>query len=110
MKRNPETMRIEERTAVGSPKGYEPGDPGADYSSTAKVVTVELGGLNNSGVGGGDGGGGPERARVLMNFGEHARELISSEIALGLLRILESEQKIQQAAGGVQWGSRHWTH
>ena len=100
MKRNPETMRIEERTAVGSTKGYEPGDPGADYSSTAKVVTVELGGLSSGGVGGGDRGGGPERARVLMNFGEHARELISSEIALGLLRMLESEHKIQQAAGG----------
>ena len=101
VKRNPETMRIEERTAVGSPKGYEPGDPGSNYSSTAKVVTVELGGLSGgSGGGGGGGGGGSERARVLMNFGEHARELISSEIALGLLRMLESEQKIQQAAGG----------
>ena len=101
VKRNPETMRIEERTAVGSPKGYEPGDPGSNYSSTAKVVTVELGGLSGGrGGGGGGGGGGSERARVLMNFGEHARELISSEIALGLLRMLESEQKIQQAAGG----------
>ena len=58
VKRNPETMRIEERTAVGSPKGYEPGDPGSNYSSTAKVVTVELGGLSGGSGGGGGGGGG----------------------------------------------------
>ena len=61
VKRNPETMRIEERTAVGSPKGYEPGDPGSNYSSTAKVVTVELGGLSGGSGGGGGGGGGAPR-------------------------------------------------
>ena len=106
MKRNPKTMRIEERTEVGSTKGFDisTGVPGRDYSSTAKMVTVELGGLSTSG-----GEVRAERARVLMNFGEHAREIITSEIALHLLKVLESEHKIRSMSGGGCSGSRHWT-
>ena len=101
VKRNPKTMRVEERTAVGSTLGYSPGEEGREYSSTAKMVTVELGGLSTRG-----GEVGPERARVLMNFGEHAREIITSEIALHILKVLESEQKIRSVSGGGALGQQ----
>ena len=101
MKRNPKTMRIEERTEVGSTEGFDLSNPGREYSSTAKMVTVELGGLSTSGS-----EVRTERARVLMNFGEHAREIITSEIALHLLKVLESERKIRSMSGGGVLGQQ----
>ena len=94
-------MRIEERTEVGSTEGFDLSNPGREYSSTAKMVTVELGGLSTSGS-----EVRTERARVLMNFGEHAREIITSEIALHLLKVLESERKIRSMSGGGVLGQQ----
>ena len=52
---------------------------GTEYNSTLKIVTVEPGGLSRDPS---------DKIRVLLNFGEHGRELITSEIALRLLRVL----------------------
>ncbi|KAK9804268.1 hypothetical protein WJX72_004083 [[Myrmecia] bisecta] len=50
-----------------------------DYSATVKVVTIEPGGLSDDHSG---------KLRLLVNFGEHGRELISSEVALMLMHYL----------------------
>ena len=52
-----------------------------EYNSTLTVVTVEPTGLTNAAAR-------ESKARLLLNFGEHGRELVSSEIALSLLRVL----------------------
>jgi Zinc carboxypeptidase len=49
------------------------------YESTMKIVTVEPGGLTNDHS---------NKARFIVNFGEHGRELISPEIGLRLLETL----------------------
>ena len=53
------------------------------YESTMKIVTVEPGGLTDNHS---------SKARIIINFGEHGRELISPEIALRLLDSLCDEQ------------------
>eukprot|EP00199_Chlamydomonas_sp_CCMP681_P000620 CAMPEP_0119105008 /NCGR_PEP_ID=MMETSP1180-20130426/3080_1 /TAXON_ID=3052 ORGANISM="Chlamydomonas cf sp, Strain CCMP681" /NCGR_SAMPLE_ID=MMETSP1180 /ASSEMBLY_ACC=CAM_ASM_000741 /LENGTH=496 /DNA_ID=CAMNT_0007089929 /DNA_START=150 /DNA_END=1637 /DNA_ORIENTATION=- len=65
---NPNTMRLEERKASDK-----------EYSISMQVVQVQLGGLvtNHS-----------TQARLFMDFGEHAREFISAELGLALLRVL----------------------
>ncbi|KAK9802611.1 hypothetical protein WJX73_002757 [Symbiochloris irregularis] len=58
---------------------YNRSDEG--YSAAMRVVTVEPGGLTS-----------PEqrqnKLRLLLNFGEHGRELVTVEVALRLLRML----------------------
>ena len=93
---HPDTMRID---TVQSTRG--------GYSSELVIVTVELGGLsdddgldgeaqNGHGVGNSMGGQGTsstnqmpntaiEKTRILYNFGEHGRELITVEVAVDLL-------------------------
>ena len=96
---HPPTLQLDEQTAEGA---------GGNYSSTLSVVTVETGGLSN------DHssklrlllvrvcarrmdaqhatharlGFSPARRPAPQNFGEHGRELISSEIGLRLLEQL----------------------
>ncbi|KAL6771740.1 CGL90 [Auxenochlorella protothecoides x Auxenochlorella symbiontica] len=53
--------------------------PDMSYNSTLRIVTVEPGGLTATHT---------DKLRILVNFGQHARELVTSEIALGLLRVL----------------------
>ena len=55
------------------------------YSTEMSVVTVSPGGLD------GDLDG---KLRILLNFGEHARELVTSELALRLLSMLGGERNI----------------
>jgi hypothetical protein len=66
--RYPGVMKIENRTAEAQ-----------GYSSTMTLVTVEPGGATADHA---------AKARLLLNFGEHGRELISSEIALLVLEAL----------------------
>ncbi|EFN56559.1 hypothetical protein CHLNCDRAFT_144224 [Chlorella variabilis] len=67
----PAMMRIDEESQTDG-----------NYTSALTVVTVEPAGLSSSHE---------NKARLLLNFGEHGRELISSEIALHLLRLLCDE-------------------
>lgn len=53
------------------------------YGTTMKIVTVEPGGLTNDHS---------NKARLIINFGEHGRELISPEIAIRLLETLCNEE------------------
>lgn len=57
------------------------------YSTAMSVVTVAPGGLL-------DGKKFDGHLRVLLNFGEHARELVSSELALRFLSMLGGERNI----------------
>lgn len=50
-----------------------------NYTSSMRIVTVEPGGLTKDHS---------KKARLVVNFGEHGRELISPEIALRLLEAL----------------------
>ncbi|KAI7845496.1 hypothetical protein COHA_001042 [Chlorella ohadii] len=65
----PATMKLSEESLTAD----------GNYSSTLTVVTVEPAGLSDAHE---------DKLRLLLNFGEHGRELISSEIALHLLRLL----------------------
>lgn len=53
------------------------------YATTMKIITVEPGGLTNDHS---------NKARLIINFGEHGRELISPEIAIRLLETLCNEE------------------
>lgn len=55
------------------------------YSTEMSVVTVSPGGWD---------GKFDDKLRVLLNFGEHARELVSSELALRFLSMLGGEHNI----------------
>jgi hypothetical protein len=55
------------------------------YSAEMSVVTVSPGGLDGEVDG---------KLRILLNFGEHARELVTSELALRVLSMLGGERNI----------------
>lgn len=92
---NPGTMKLEVVTASGDQEGFAPGKQG--YSTEVLVVTVEVGGAAADPA---------AKARVLANYGEHAREVITSEIALRLLTTLASEDGIKAAMGGGAAGDQ----
>ncbi|KAJ7109604.1 hypothetical protein O6H91_Y571400 [Diphasiastrum complanatum] len=56
------------------------------YSTEMTIVTVEPGGRRPNLE---------RRLRVLLNFGQHARELVTSEVALRLLKILAGEHDLR---------------
>eukprot|EP00884_Botryococcus_braunii_P001474 jgi/Botrbrau1/11327/Bobra.0038s0087.2 len=58
-----------------------------EYESSLEVVTVEPGGLSFDHQ---------HKYRLLLNFGEHGRELITVEMALHLLHLLADPDKIVQ--------------
>eukprot|EP00775_Hariotina_reticulata_P005541 gene5541-5777_t len=68
---HPETMKLEMRHAKDG-----------DYSADLVVITVEPGGISPSH---------PSKARLLLDFGEHGREFITSEVALRLMQVLPME-------------------
>lgn len=72
MARCPHIMRVEERKLELD-----------GYSSSMKIITIENENANDSG----------DKARLLINFGEHGRELISPEIALEMLDTLCDSDK-----------------
>ncbi|KAF6256287.1 hypothetical protein COO60DRAFT_132374 [Scenedesmus sp. NREL 46B-D3] len=76
---NPDIMKLEIRHAQ---------DEG--YKADLQVVTVELGGLTPSHT---------TKARALIDFGEHGREFISSEVGLRLLQVLADPQLLQNYTG-----------
>lgn len=92
---NPGTMKLEALTASGDAEGFAPGKQA--YATEVLVVTVEVGGPAADPAG---------KARVLANYGEHAREVITSEIALRLLTTLASEDGIKAAMGGGAAGDQ----
>ncbi|EFJ51122.1 hypothetical protein VOLCADRAFT_120495 [Volvox carteri f. nagariensis] len=55
------------------------------YDAEVKVVTIEPGGFTNRHH---------EKVRMLLDFGEHGRELISSELGLLLLKTLASREGV----------------
>ena len=87
---NPKTMRLDVIEAPPAPKkGGENEKSKSTYSPRIRVVTVEPGGLSP-----GPPGSAAEREaysnkyRLLLNYGEHGRELVSVESALVLLKDL----------------------
>jgi hypothetical protein len=58
-----------------------------NYTVTMEVVTVDWSHQHSD-------RSSRERLRVLIDFGEHARELISAEVGLRLLELLASEQQL----------------
>lgn len=56
-----------------------------NYTSDMTVVTVEPGGLT---------GNDEKKIRMLLNFGQHGRELITSEVAVRLLALLASDAEL----------------
>eukprot|EP01024_Parvocaulis_polyphysoides_P051502 TRINITY_DN50739_c0_g1_i1.p1 TRINITY_DN50739_c0_g1~~TRINITY_DN50739_c0_g1_i1.p1 ORF type:complete len:468 (+),score=48.16 TRINITY_DN50739_c0_g1_i1:183-1586(+) len=69
---NPDLMRVE------TLKGSDVAD-NKEYSAEIKVVTVELGGITDDHSG---------KMRILLNYGQHGREIITCEAALYLLDML----------------------
>eukprot|EP00951_Prasinocladus_malaysianus_P045429 scaffold604684_cov46-Prasinocladus_malaysianus.AAC.1 len=60
------------------------------YAIDMQVVTVEPAGLTDDHT---------DKIRVLLDFGEHARELVSSETGLALLRVLANQAEIAHVTG-----------
>jgi len=83
---NPLTMAIETKTAED--KGY---------AVEMQVVTVETSGLS---------GNHTNKARLLLDFGEHGREYISAELGLQLLRTLADPKMIKAVLGGGERGEK----
>mmetsp|Transcript_12451 Transcript_12451/g.33975 ORF Transcript_12451/g.33975 Transcript_12451/m.33975 type:complete len:413 (-) Transcript_12451:223-1461(-) len=81
---NPRTMKLE--TVQKEDKKYK---------STMQVVTVEPAGLSSDHA---------SKARVLIDYGEHAREFISAELGLRLLQVLADPAAVIRAVGDVQRG------
>lgn len=79
---NPDIMKMEIRHAQDG-----------DYRADIQVVTVELGGLTPAHS---------TKARVLIDFGEHGREFISSEVGLRLLQVLADPQQLRNITGPGQ--------
>lgn len=76
---NPKTMRAETKTSA---------DDG--YKVDMLVVTVELGGISNTN---------DNKQRILMDFGEHAREFVSAELGLRLMQVLANPLSLAQIFG-----------
>jgi len=76
---HPDIMKMEVRRAED--KGY---------AVEMQVVTVEVGGLS---------GDHSRKLRVLVDFGEHARELVSSETGLRLMRLLGDLDEAARVTG-----------
>ncbi|GIL82500.1 hypothetical protein Vretimale_11936, partial [Volvox reticuliferus] len=62
-----------------------------NYDVELKVVTVEPGGFSNRQG---------EKVRMLLDFGEHGRELISSELGLLLLKTLAAREGVMRVFPG----------
>ena len=60
------------------------------YASSLTVVTVEPGGIGS--------GDGSKKTRVLINYGEHGRELITVDVAIRVLRILAEVRRGEKQA------------
>lgn len=96
---NPSTMRLDTVEAPPAPKRGGSDEKSAFYSPTMRVVTVEPGGLSP-----GPPGSAAEREshadkyRLLLNYGEHGRELVTVESALALLRDLADPSLSRAAA------------
>lgn len=96
---NPRTMRLDVIEAPPAPSKRGAGDKKPLYSPTLRVVTVEPGGLSP-----GPPGSAAEREsyankyRLLLNYGEHGRELVTVESALVLLRDLADPNLSRAAA------------
>ncbi|KAI8475262.1 MAG: hypothetical protein J3K34DRAFT_485836 [Monoraphidium minutum] len=83
---NPATMRSTvERAADG------------DYAVEVMVVEVDPGGLSTSRS---------DKVRLLLDFGEHGREYISSEVGLAFLGALANSSALDAAAGGARRAAR----
>jgi hypothetical protein len=87
---NPRTMRLE--TVSAEDEGY---------SADMAIVTVETAGLSDGGSSSGSssgekdskdnkssGGDWQKKVRLLLDFGEHGREFVTSEVGLRFLRVL----------------------
>lgn len=79
VERNPSIMRLETLSAED-----------AGYSADLMLVSVEPGGLNRAHA---------ERLRVLVDFGEHGREFISSEMGLRFLETLADPAGVASIVG-----------
>ena len=104
---NPRTMRLDVIEAPPAPPPNKGGDnistknSSSSYSPSLRVVTVEPGGLSP-----GPPGSAAEREsyaekyRLLLNYGEHGRELVTVESALVLLRDLAVSEESERSSGG----------
>lgn len=109
---NPGTMRLDVIEAPPAPtiptkKGEKPASSSSStYFRPLRVVTVEPGGLSP-----GPPGSAAEREahaskyRLLLNYGEHGRELVTVESALVLLRDLAAAAATNRTASGGGNGS-----
>jgi hypothetical protein len=79
------TLAEAEHLAAGCPPGWAATEVRelelGGYSAAVTVVTVEPGGLTSPAAR-------EKKARLLLNFGEHGRELVSTEVGLALLAAL----------------------
>ncbi|KAI8474965.1 MAG: Zn-dependent exopeptidase [Monoraphidium minutum] len=83
---NPDTMSAQTKTAQDG-----------DYRADVLVVTLEPGGLSTSRSG---------KARLLLDFGQHGREFITSEVGLQFLRTLTNSTLLDAAAGSARRAAR----
>eukprot|EP00798_Chlamydomonas_sp_ICE-L_P007591 gene7591-746_t len=84
---NPGTMSLEIKQ-----------DGDSNYNVSMQVVTIELGGLTK----------GPyaSKVRFLVDFGEHGREFISSELGLRMMQTLADPEALKAVIGGGIRGER----
>eukprot|EP01023_Acetabularia_acetabulum_P033173 TRINITY_DN31051_c0_g2_i1.p1 TRINITY_DN31051_c0_g2~~TRINITY_DN31051_c0_g2_i1.p1 ORF type:complete len:461 (-),score=54.11 TRINITY_DN31051_c0_g2_i1:1199-2581(-) len=87
---NPDLMRVEVL------KEYDLTDE-QQYSAEMKVVTVELGGITDDHSG---------KIRILLNYGQHGREIITCEAALYLLDMLVDLDRMRDSVKNRQNGEQ----
>ena len=63
----------------------EYGDEGDEYKAGMDIVTYDASGKSDD-----------TAPRIVLDFGEHGRELITNEVALGLLRCLSDEAELRR--------------
>eukprot|EP01025_Chloroclados_australasicus_P004683 TRINITY_DN1121_c0_g1_i1.p1 TRINITY_DN1121_c0_g1~~TRINITY_DN1121_c0_g1_i1.p1 ORF type:complete len:465 (-),score=42.49 TRINITY_DN1121_c0_g1_i1:548-1942(-) len=85
---NPDIMRVEVLSQTDTSDEQK-------YSADIKVVTVEVGGITEDHS---------DKIRILLNYGQHGREIITCEAALYMLDMLADMDRMRDSVGSRQNG------
>eukprot|EP01026_Neomeris_dumetosa_P026975 TRINITY_DN2195_c0_g2_i4.p1 TRINITY_DN2195_c0_g2~~TRINITY_DN2195_c0_g2_i4.p1 ORF type:complete len:233 (+),score=22.57 TRINITY_DN2195_c0_g2_i4:51-701(+) len=87
---NPDFMRVEEVKATDNSDHKQ-------YTASIKVVTVEVGGITEDHS---------RKIRILLNYGQHGREMITCETALYTLDMLTDIDRMRDSVVGRKNGEQ----